>query len=215
MAKDRFQRIHEWLLEQKKEEEPLYGCVMMDAKIDGWEENHLSGIDDDDLYTKPTDDSYGLEENPHVTVLYGIHEDEVDPSVVVDMMEQKMEPLVVKIDTISTFENDEYDVVKYDVPVTDDLKRYREMFMESFENTQTYPDYHPHITIAYVKSGEGKKYAKKLDDPFDVRFSKAVYSYHKKDHKEGDDNVRRVVNLEPEEKTLKDGIVKSKPFKKK
>ena len=61
-----------------------------------------------------------------------------------------------------------------------------------------------------------KKYIKKLDVPFKVRFIKGVYSYHKIDHKEDDELVRRVVNLEnKEENKLKDSIVKSKPLQKK
>lgn len=210
--KDKFLSIDNWLLEQKKEE-PVYGCVMMEpSKIKGWEENHLSGIDEEDVYVKPMDDSYGLEEQPHITVLYGIHEDEVDPSVVVDMMEQKMDPIKVQIKEIDVFENKEYDVVKYNVPVTKELQAYRDMFMESFANTQKFPEFHPHMTIAYVKPGKGKKYKKILNEPFDVRFVKAVYSYHKDGQQ--DELIRRVTNLEKkEEKRNDDSIVKSKPFK--
>lgn len=208
----KFVSINEWLNEQKTEE-PVYGCVMMEpTKIKDWDVNHIGGIEEDDIFEDPNDDSYGLEEEPHITVLYGIHEDEVDPSVIVDMMEQRMEPLVVSISEIDIFENDDYDVVKYNVPITDDLQKYRNLFMDSFENTQTFPDYNPHITIAYVKPGKGKKYKKKLNEPFEVRFSKGVYSYHKPDHEDGDDRIRRVVNLEPEKKEL-NGIIPSKPIK--
>lgn len=171
-----FQSIKQWLLESKKEK--TFGCVMLDAKIPKWEEDHISGIDPKDVYIKPNDDSYGLEKNPHVTLLYGIHEDEIDPEVIMDVVKEKLEPLTVLIKKISIFENEEYDVVKYDVPVTKKLKYYRDLFEKTFPNTQTYPDYHPHITLAYVKPGEGKKYIKELDDPFEVTFYKGVYSFH-------------------------------------
>lgn len=215
----KFQSIKNWLIEQKKkEEEPTYGCVMMDPKkIKGWEKNHLEGIDEKDVF-KPSDDSYGLEEKPHITILFGIHEDEIDPSVVVDMIEQKMEPIKVQISEIDVFEKEEYDVVKYNVPVTKKLQKYRDMFMDAFENTQSYPKFNPHMTIAYVKPGTGKKYKRKLSVPFDVYFNKGVYSYHKlnKDkNKDEDDLIRRVVNLEPEkEEKFDSGIIKSKPLKK-
>lgn len=209
----KFQSLIQWLNEQKKEVKPLYGCVMMEPKkIKDWEANHLGGIDEKDIYIKPYDDSNGLEEQPHVTILYGIHEDEVDPSVVVDMIEQKFMPAVVQITEIDIFEQDGYDVVKYNVPITDQIKEYRDLIEGSFANTQTY-EYHPHMTIAYVKPGTGKKYKKVLDEPFEVRFSKGVYSYHKEDHEEGDETVRRVVNLDPEPKEkLKNSIVNSKPI---
>lgn len=212
---NKFISIKQWLFESKQKEQ-TFGCIMAEpSKIKDWEQIHLAGINENDLYEEVNDDSYGLEEQPHITVLYGIHENEVDPSVIVDMMEQKMEPFEAEISEIDIFENDKYDVVKYNVPITEQLQQYRDMFMDSFENTQKFKDYHPHITIAYVKSGQGKKYKKKLDEPFKIRFSKGVYSYHKHDYEEGDDLVRRVVNLEPEEQKMKDGIVKSKPFKRK
>lgn len=212
----KFQSIKNWLIEQKKKEEPTYGCVMMEPKkIKGWEKNHLEGIDEKDVFIKPSDDSYGLEEKPHITILFGIHEDEIDPSVVIDMIEQKMEPIKVQISEIDVFEKEEYDVVKYNVPVTKKLQRYRDMFMDAFENTQTYSKFNPHITIAYVKPGTGKKYKRKLSVPFEVYFNKGVYSYHKLNAKEDekDDLVRRVINLEPEKKEkMDDGIIKSKPL---
>jgi len=210
---NKFLSIHQWMNEKKKEKDPLYGCVMMEPKkIKGWKENHLDGIEEDDIYEEG--DDYGLEEQPHITILYGIHEDEVDPSVIVDMMEQKMEPVTVSIDEIDIFENEKYDVVKYNVPVTRQLKEYRDMFMNAFENTQTFSGYHPHMTIAYVKPGTGKKYKTKLKEPFNVQFVKGVYSYHKPP-KDGEEPelTRRIANLEPEDTgKLDDKIIKSKPL---
>lgn len=215
---NKFVSIKQWLLEKKNNwrDEPRYGCVMMEpSKFKDWEENHLNGINEKDVFRKPYDDSFGLEDEPHITVLYGIHEDKIDPSVVVDMMEQKMEPVTVTIDEIDIFENDDFDVVKYNVPVTEQLKEYRDMFMNAFENTQTFDGFHPHMTLAYVKKGEGKKYKKKLREPFQITFTKGVYSYHKDDPKteeEANEHIRRVVNLEKEKEKLKDEVVKSKPI---
>lgn len=177
---EKFISLNEWLNEQQ--EEPKYGCVMMDAnKIPDWEEKHIAGIDPNDVYIKPYDDSYGLEDNPHVTVIYGIHEDEIDPEVPFGVIQNEMQPITVTIDEIGVFETPEYDVVKYEVPVTPELQKYRDRFLKSFSNTQTYPEYKPHMTLAYVNPGAGKKYAKKLEEPFDVTFGKGVYSFHDKD----------------------------------
>jgi len=173
----KFISIKKWLNEQESISSPTYGCIMMDAKIPKWEELHIAGIDQKDLYVEPGED-YGLETEPHVTVLYGIHEDEIDPEVIMSVIEKNMETVVVTITNISIFENDKYDVVKYDVPVTEELQKYRDMFMKAFPNTQTFPDYHPHITLAYVKPGEGSKYVKELNEPFEVVFDKGVYSFH-------------------------------------
>ena len=173
--KNQFQSFISWINEQ--ENKSTYGCVMLDCKIDKWEENHLEGIDERDLYIDPGDDDYGYNEEPHVTLLYGIHEDEIDPEVIMEVIKKNMKPVTVTINEIGVFENDKYDVVKYNVPATKQLRKYREM-IENFPYTDDYPEYNPHLTIAYVKSGEGKKYAKKLEEPFEVTFNKGVYSFH-------------------------------------
>jgi hypothetical protein len=207
MKLNNFISLNEWILNESKQKEDTFGCVMMEGKIDNWEDNHLEGISPKDIYEVEGDDSYGLEEIPHITILYGIHEDEIDPDSIVSVIESKMKPINIEIDEIDFFENDEndeYDVVKYNVLITKELLRYREIFEKSFLNTQTFPEYKPHITIAYVKKGTGKKYKKKLDNSFKVRFNKGIYSWH-------DDNgerKRRSVNLEPEkEEKTKSGIV--------
>lgn len=191
-----FQSINEWLNEQK-EDEKTYGCVMLEAKVPDWEEMHIGGIDPKDVYTKPYDDSFGLEKTPHVTVIYGIHEDEIDPEIIFDVIQKKMEPLTVTIDKIGIFETDDYDVVKYDVPVVKKLKKFRNLFLKSFPNTQTFPEYHPHVTLAYVKPGEGKKYVKKLEEPFEITFDKGVYSFHEK-NKDGEIETVKKQHVFPE-----------------
>jgi 2'-5' RNA ligase len=194
----KFQSMNEWLNEQE-EVEPTYGCVMLDAKMANWEEDHTDGIDPNDVYVKPYDDSYGIEDNPHVTVLYGIHEDEIDPEVVLGVIEDDMDQVTVTITDITIFSNDEYDVVKYDVPVTKQLQKYRDLLMSKFENTQTFPDYHPHMTLAYVKPGAGEKYISKLDEPFEVTFTKGVYSFH---NEEGETTRKENVFDKPVEEEI-------------
>jgi len=205
MKLNNFISLNEWfLLKESKKEDPLYGCIMMEGKIDNWEDNHLEGIDPIDIYEVEGDDSYGLEETPYITILYGIHENEIDPDSIISVIKSKMKPINIEINEIDVFENDDYDVVKYNVPVTKELLKYREIFEKSFLNTQTFSGYKPHITIGYVKKGEGKKYKKKLDNSFKIRLNKGVYSCHN----ENEELKRRVVNLEPEkEEKIKSGII--------
>jgi len=204
----KFIPFNNWLAEQKenkkekKDEEPKYGCVMMDANIKNWAEFHTAGIDEKDVYLKPYDDSYGLEEQPHVTIVYGIHEEEVDPQRMADLIEHYMKPLTVIIREVDFFPGKEYDVVKYNVPLTGRLQGYRDIFMQ-LPNTQNFPEYHPHMTLAYVKPGAGEKYKSQLREPFEVTFTKGVYSWHPNKEKDPDKTSRKVVNLvkkeEPED----------------
>lgn len=203
-SKESFISINEWINEQKSE--PVYGCIMMDSKISNWENDHIGGIDSKDVYIKPNDDSYGLEEIPHITILYGIHEDEIDPEVIMDVVKEDMTPITVTVDNISLFETDKYDVVKYDIPITKELKKFRKMFEDNFPNTQNFKEYKPHMTIAYVKPGTGKKYKKKLEEPFEVTFDKGVYSFHETDEDGNIDLIRKehVFKDESEEINLSD-----------
>jgi len=168
----KFESFKSWCKKLFESEEERYGCAMLLADIPNWK-SHLMMIRKEDIYDD-AEHNYGYADEPHITLLYGIHQDEVDLDEVFEIF-KNIEPISVVIDTISIFENDEnYDVVKYDVPVSEQLKEYREMFKQ-FPNTQTFEGYHPHITISYVKKGEGKKYVKRIT-PFKVNFNKAFYS---------------------------------------
>ena len=165
----KFTSFKNWLFERKKTT-IKYGCLMLGADVPNWKER-ISIVNKEDLYTK--DDDYGYEKEPHVTIVYGFHEDEIDKEEIYQEMEN-LKSVNVSIDTISIFECDDYDVVKFEVPITSEIKTYRKTFMK-FPNTQTQSNYNPHMTIAYVKKGEGKKYSQKVKR-FHVKFNKALYS---------------------------------------
>jgi 2'-5' RNA ligase len=184
------------LFEQQKKEEPIFGCVMLEATINDWVVIHLAGIEEKDLYNDKTNE-YGLEETPHMTLIYGIHEDEIDPPIIRETIKENVESFMVKINKIGYFETDEYDVVKYDITPTKQMLKYRKLFLKTFENTQTYKEFHPHMTLAYVKKGKAKKYAKTLDEPFEVTFTRGVYSYHSEVNGEIE-NKRSVIRLKRE-----------------
>ena len=164
-----FTSFNNWLFERKNETLE-YACLMLGTDILNWKEK-ISIVKKEDIYIK--DGDYGYEKEPHTTIIYGLHQDEINLDEIYNEI-KKLKPVNVSIDTISFFECDEYDVVKFDVPITSELKTYRKTFMK-FPNTQTYNNYVPHLTIAYVKKGEAKKYAQKIKH-FSVKFDKAIYS---------------------------------------
>jgi hypothetical protein len=135
-----------------------YGCVMLNLQFPKIEKLH-NLISPNDIYIEAGDNSYGLEDIPHITLLYGLH----DTVSVVDV-----ERVIAKHtygDCIlwnpSLFQSDNYDVLKYDVrypfrggaflhKTNSDLKKY--------PHTSTFPNYHPHLTVCYLKKGMGQKY---------------------------------------------------------
>lgn len=153
-----------------------YGCVMLD--IDGKTDyNKLvirlikilqQLIPDEELYIdKKQPEKLGKELESHVTLLYGLHKEVSDEDV--ERIIKDWAPINLKITGISIFENSDkdYDVVKLDVdPKT--LSKYNKE-LKKFPFTNDYPDYHPHITLAYVKKGFGKKYTLKFDEPILVK----------------------------------------------
>jgi DNA polymerase III epsilon subunit-like protein len=129
---------------------------MVEVPVSNWNEI-TSFIDPEDVYTGG-DDSHGIQELPHVTILYGLHK-EVTSEMVKSVFEEFTGNINIEVNGIGIFENKEYDVVKFNVNPDGALQELHDKLSE-FPNSNEYPDYKPHITIAYVNKGMGKKYAK-------------------------------------------------------
>jgi len=120
-------------------------------------------INPDDIYEDETDDSYGLETQPHVTILYGLHDNV--PTEDVQKAIGNFEYGLCRLDNPSVFQNEKYDVLKYDVnyvtrggaflhKANNELKK--------LPYTSDFPEYNPHLTIAYLKPKTGGRYVKAL-----------------------------------------------------
>lgn len=135
-----------------------YSCLMLDCSDLKKELKTIQSlIDEEDIYDE--EEGHGLENDPHVTVLYGIHEQ--DPDAVKDQLE--LIPVVYELTKLSLFENEKYDVLKCSVE-SKDLHKLNKQCTENLEYTNSYPDYIPHMTVAYLLPGTGKKYLK-IDSP--------------------------------------------------
>lgn len=161
---------------KEAEDKFKYGCVMIELNVDpDWWKEIQDDISDKDLKEATEERSYGRVNDPHVTVLFGLHE-EVEDSEIESRIES-MDLPEVKLKEISFFDKSpEFDVVKFDIE-SEDLHNMNKMFTE-LPHTTDYPDYHPHATIAYVKKGTGEKYKRTLSDDESrvIKPSKVIYS---------------------------------------
>jgi SPP1 gp7 family putative phage head morphogenesis protein len=94
-----------------------------------------------------------MEDEYHVTVRYGLHD--LDPDRVQLLISQHG-PIRAELRSVSLFRNSDADVLKVDVD-SRDLESVN-AHLGIIPNTTTHPDYHPHLTLAYLKPGTGYKY---------------------------------------------------------
>lgn len=112
-------------------------------------------IKDEDIFVTQKDPTFGREDEIHITILYGLHNEKPEP--VVEILENAG-PITVKLGKVGVFTNPyKFDVVMINVD-SPDLQRLNKVLHDNVKYTNKYGDYHPHVTIAYVKKGKGWKH---------------------------------------------------------
>jgi tRNA nucleotidyltransferase/poly(A) polymerase/2'-5' RNA ligase len=198
-------------LNESKENQIEYGALMLFIDTNNWNK-YTSLINKNDLYEK--NNEFGVEDEPHVTLLYGF-KDNVTNKQVFDLYKEKfqLKPIEIEFNEISIFENDDFDVVKFDIK-NDELSKINKE-LRKLPNKLTYPTYHPHMTIAYVKKGLGEKYVKKLNTNLKMIGNKLVFSTKKE--KKSILNLNNNENLNEGKSSyneVKDSLLKSKSIPK-
>ncbi len=115
-----------------------------------------NSIPEEEIYNPKEDPKYGREEKPHATILFGIHSQ--NPKEVEFLLSSKPK-ISATLEDFSLFEPEdkEYDVLKVSL-VSKDLTELHDLLKQSLDNTESFPEYNPHLTIAYLKKGKGKNY---------------------------------------------------------
>jgi len=133
------------------------GCAMIFFNFPDQQGLH-DLIDPAHLYTEEGDRSYGLENEAHITLLYGLNK-EVTKDEVFDAL-KGFTVTEIKLKNVSAFKNEKFDVLKWDVeaPVLFDMNE--ELIKLPHEND--FPNYHPHATIAYLKPVIADHYIKEM-----------------------------------------------------
>lgn len=161
---------------READRQPEKGCVMLEFDEEQAKpfQEFANSIPEEDLYYAEEGagdsygPSYGRETDSHITVLYGL--ETRNPDDVIELL-QGSGPVTVEFGEVSLFENEKYDVLKVSV-VSPDLHKLNKLLRDQLEWENDYGDsYLPHVTIAYLKTGEGKKYVEEGSTARDRRFS--------------------------------------------
>lgn len=120
-----------------------------------------SNIPNKDIFRDPADPSFGRETEMHVTILYGLHDSHPDE---IEEFIEFQEPFEVELGVVSLFtSHDKFDVVKLEASGSG-LFKLNKLLRNNFNYTNKFPEYKPHVTIAYIKKDLGNELVK--DDTF-------------------------------------------------
>jgi 2'-5' RNA ligase len=106
----------------------------------------------------PAEDLYGdgRETDPHVTLKYGLHDQDPEP---VRSLLAGQGPITITLGKTSVFpDSGDGDVVKIDVE-SPQLHKLNKQVADNVPNTETHAEYSPHVTVAFVAPGKGEQYA--------------------------------------------------------
>lgn len=128
-----------------------YSCVLVKLPPDiceFLERFNKEVISEDCLHEK------GRETEYHITLLYGIEDEKSTEALQLLRDTLNTSEFKIKLGVVSKFYQDDYDVIKIDVDdYTGKLEAAFNTLSENLDNENTYEDYHPHITLAYVTKG--------------------------------------------------------------
>ncbi len=103
-----------------------FGCLM--AMVEPTRGPHIikfgkTVIPSQILYIDPNDSTYGYDDEPHITTKYGYSPDLTRANLATIL--QGIKPFVVKLTGLTQFQNEKYDVVKFDVENNEILSEIR------------------------------------------------------------------------------------------
>lgn len=128
---------------------------MVKVQLDDFDQIQGS-IDKDDLNLEEG----GFEDDPHVTIKFGVAGDPSMQALVDSLYEMSdLKPKKIRYKGVSLFSSDTRDVLKFDIEASDELLAMRAVAESKFDcSGDEHPEYHAHVTIAFLKPGAGAKY---------------------------------------------------------
>lgn len=139
----------------------------------------IEQIPDDILYQEEGDDSMGKEKWPHITLLYGLEDGNEEAAK--EILQKYEGKIKAKLGKVTKFNTDDFDVIK--IEVTGDILNQINSELKELSHKNNFPDYKAHITLAYVKTGEGEDLLEYDGfDGLEIDVDKVIYSDNNKKH---------------------------------
>jgi 2'-5' RNA ligase len=168
-----------------------FGCVMLLPPQDIAEAVLELGkklVHDDEVYEDPEDSSFGREMTPHTTALWGIKPEKVRDRI--KKVLEQVTPREFRLMNVTFFDdNDDYDVVKFDL-TGDDLYAFHDALLEEFPDTKQTFDFRPHMTISYVLKGKGAEICERAKEWEGLTVPVRAVDYSRQD------GVHEYINIE-------------------
>ena len=114
-----------------------------------------ASIPDASIFDDDGSGEHGRDDEPHITIKYGIHTGRIDE--VASALEGEG-PATATLRDTSVFYSEKYVVLKIGVS-SQDLKRLNGIVSSEMEVTDSFPDYHPHLTVAYLRHDRKDPYS--------------------------------------------------------
>jgi SPP1 gp7 family putative phage head morphogenesis protein len=125
----------------------------------------------------------------HITVLYGL--EQLDPARIQPLLDETGR-VYAKLGPLSLFQNEDADVLKFDVDSQQLHALYRRLRI--LPHTLMYEKYQPHITVAYLRPGTGSKY---ITLPQNITGSELTLTHLQYKNRDGDGTVLNTTTLHP------------------
>lgn len=166
------------------------GCLMLELSDHLDWNSILSKIEEEDIYNNEDGLSksqipYGLQKNPHITLLYPI--EDTNYSIIKKVIDENLpnsykEGINLKIRSVEVFKSNDYDILHFKIQTNDTLEKFVKSLKSVIPNKCKHKIYKPHITIAYLKKGTADKYIKKESIKINM-IDTITYSLKGKDNK--------------------------------
>ena len=150
-------------------------CIMADVPQKDDILEFIKKIPNECVYEE-AGENYGKDMNPHVTVMYGLSP--VEETRVKELLTKVPKNIMAELGKVSKFSHADtaYDVLKIEVK-SPHLNKIHEIIRKNFDNNYKWPQYSPHVTLAYVKKGTCNEYVgNKTFEGMKVMFETFMYS---------------------------------------